>query len=79
MSRVTVDAATMARLHNLDEFLIFCDESGRTLGYFRPGVPPDVPAGGRITSPVSDEEIEELRKQRTGRPLSDILKDLGAT
>ncbi len=76
MSRVTVDAATMARLHNLSEFLIFCDESGRTLGYFHPGVPPESTAEGRITSPISDEELERRRKQRTGIPFSEVLKRL---
>jgi hypothetical protein len=75
MSRVTVDAATRARLHNLDEFLILCDESGRTLGYFHPGVPP-TPAGQQITSPISDKEIERRRQQRSGIPLAEVLKRL---
>ena len=29
-------------------------------------------------SPFTDERLAELRKQRDGRPLSDILRDIGA-
>jgi hypothetical protein len=76
MSRVTVDAATRARLHNLEEFLILCDESGQPLGYFRPGMPPDLPADDKLTSPFSDEEIERRRKDRSGVPFSEVLKRL---
>jgi hypothetical protein len=76
MSRITVDAATRARLHNLDEFLVFCDESGRTLGYFHPGIPPDSATTSKIKSPIPDEEIERRRKDRTGIPFSDVLNRL---
>jgi hypothetical protein len=29
-----------------------------------------------VRSPISDAEFEEARKQKGGRPLADILKDL---
>ena len=70
MTKVTIDAETQAKLNGLNDFLEVCDESGRTLGYFFP------PGTLKYLSPFSDEEIEELRKQRTGRPLKEILKDL---
>ena len=73
MTKVTVDAATRAKLNDLHELLEVCDESGRTLGYFHPVVSFD---SLKALSPFSDEEIEKLRQQRTGRPLSEILKDL---
>jgi hypothetical protein len=76
MTRVIVNAAIRAQLHNLDAALEVCDESGQTLGYFHPIIES---GGEKITSPYSDEEIEELRKQRTGRPLTEILKDLRAS
>lgn len=76
MTKVTVDAATRAKLNNLNELLELCDERGRTLGYFHPAVHLSSPEQAKALSPFSDEEIEELRKQRTGRPLSEILKDL---
>jgi hypothetical protein len=77
MTRVKVNAAIRAQLHNLDAVLEVCDESGRTLGFFHPIV--ESSDSGRIKSPYTDEEIEKLRKQRTGRPLAEILKDLDAS
>ena len=38
--------------------------------------PYSLPPG--VKSPFSDEEMAEFRKQRTGRPLKDILRDLEA-
>ena len=73
MTKVTLDAATLAKLKDLNELLEVCDESGRTLGYFHPVVPSE---SLKAMSPFSDEEIEEFRQQRTGRPLSEILSDL---
>jgi hypothetical protein len=74
MTRLTVDAATRARLQNLDGFMEVCDESGRVLGYFHP-------LGGSVTesrpSPFTEEELQKRRQQRTGRPLAEILKRLG--
>ena len=73
MTKVTVDAAMRARLHDLSELLEVCDESGRTLGYSHPLVP----AGdAKAASPLSDEEIERRHQQRSGRPLGEILEDL---
>ena len=69
MTRVVVDAAMRANLHNLDTVLEVCDESGRTLGYFHP-------QNGAVRSPFCDEEIERRRQQRTGKPLAEILERL---
>jgi hypothetical protein len=71
MTKIIVDAATRANLHNLDTLLEVCDESGQTLGYFHPQGPPS-----RVPSPFSDEEIERRRQQRTGKPLAEILERL---
>jgi hypothetical protein len=71
MTKVIVDAATRANLHNLDTLLEVCDESGHTLGYFHPQ-----PATAGIRSPFSDEEIERRRQQRTGKPLAETLERL---
>lgn len=76
MTKITVNAETRTKLDGLEEVVEICDASGRTLGYFHP-VPEPVDYKALIAqSPVSDEELEELRKQRTGRPLKDILRDL---
>lgn len=36
MTRITVDAATAAKLNGLGEYLEFCDEAGNVLGHFEP-------------------------------------------
>jgi hypothetical protein len=71
MTKVIIDAATRANLHNLDTVLQVCDEDGRTLGYFHPhnGSTP-------VRSPFSDEAIERRRQQRTGKSLAEILERL---
>ena len=76
MTRVIVDAELRARLNNLSDLVLLCDETGRTLGYFHPVLSAADRERAGIKSPVSDAELMELRKQRTGRPLEDILKDL---
>ena len=75
--QLTVDAALLSRLHNLDGLIEFRDEEGRTLGYFHPLVRTGGAGGPPVRSPISDEEIQRRRQQRTGRPLSEILAGLG--
>jgi hypothetical protein len=72
MTRITADASLLAKLDNLSSVVQVCDDAGRTLGYFHPAGP-----SARATmSPVSDEEIEKCRQQKTGRPLSEIMTEL---
>jgi hypothetical protein len=73
MTRLTVDAAFLARLDKLDSVVEVCDESGRTIGYFHPVSHSSEAA---VRSPYSDEEIQRRQQQRTGRPLSEIMADL---
>ena len=47
---------------------------GRLLGYVSP--PPRAPLPPGVEIPYTDEELAEFRKQRSGRPLADILRDL---
>ena len=75
MTKVFVDAATQSRLNNLGELLEVCDESGKVLGYFHPLVE-SATSPPAIQSPFSKEELERRRRQRTGRPLSEILARL---
>jgi len=75
MTKVTVDSETLAKLYGLSDVLELCDESGQTLGFFRPvGAEPGIRLADR--SPFSAEQIEVFRQQRTGRPLAEILSDL---
>ena len=67
------DPALLAQLAALEGVAELRDPAGtllvraeRPYGALPPGV----------RSPFSDEEMAERRKQRTGRPLADIMKDL---
>jgi hypothetical protein len=76
MTRVTIDAATWSKLQSVGQVAELCDESGRIVGTFHPGAARD--PNGKMIVPFTDEEIAELSKQETGRPLKDILNDLSA-
>ena len=62
MTRVVVDTETWAKLSNPQEVLEVCDQSGRTLVYSQPLFRVGSVEGGKIQSPYSVEELEELRK-----------------
>lgn len=70
MTRVIADSTLPARLRSGVEALEICDEAGQVLGYFHPAV--------RLTSPFSREELERRRLDRTGKPLSEVLRAIGA-
>jgi len=73
---VTVtDQALIAQL-TVDSSVELKDGSGHRLGVFVPNGLGKLPPG--VKSPFTDEELTELRKQRTGRPLADIFRDLEA-
>jgi hypothetical protein len=76
MTRIVVDSDLLARLQGLNERLEFCDEAGHVLGVFRPAQGRVAPGQGVDGSPFTREELERRRKERTGRPLADILRDL---
>jgi hypothetical protein len=79
MTRVVVDTETWARLSNPQEVLEVCDQSGRTLVYSQPLFRVGSVEGGKIQSPYTVEELEELRKQSGGRSLAEIMSDLSAS
>jgi hypothetical protein len=76
VTKLVVDAATKAKLNNLDGLLEFCDEAGRTLGYFHSVLKEESRGGNQIQSPFTEEELERRRQQRTGRSLTEILEGL---
>jgi hypothetical protein len=75
MRSLTLDAPTLAKLLNLSELLQLSDETGRVLGYFHPTPQTGPEANAKHRSPFTREELER-RRQRAGRPLSEILKSL---
>jgi hypothetical protein len=73
MTRVTVDPALGEKLSAASGLLTICDVSGNTLGYFQRVLPP---GSLKQMSPFTDDDIERLRTQSEGRPLSQIWDDL---
>ena len=74
MTRVTLDNETVARLHNLQENLEVCDQTGRLLGYFVPTG--DKAMYAQVDGQVSEAELDRREADEGGRPLADILRDL---
>ena len=76
MSITINDPELLAMLRSAEEALEFVDPDGRALGTFAATEFGRLPPG--IVSPFTDSELAERRKNRTGRPLADILRDLQA-
>jgi len=72
MSVTITDPELLAALSRGDVELKRPD--GRVLGKFIFEPDGKLPPG--VKSPFTEEQLVEFRKQRTGRPLADILKDL---
>ncbi len=68
------DPALVAQLLNSNGVIELRNSDGNVLGQFSTTGLYKLPPG--VKSPFTDEELLELRKQRTGRPLADILRDL---
>ena len=74
MSITITDSNLLAEFERCEDVVEIKAPDGRVLGTFAIVGLGRLPPG--VKSPFSDEEVAELRKQRTGRPLKDILKDL---
>jgi hypothetical protein len=70
MNVVIHDAATVKQLIQAEKALWLTDCNGKVLGQFVPRDP--VP----WEPPITEEELERLKAEDGGRPLSEILADL---
>ncbi len=77
MTRLVIDAQTWATLRGQNGLLELCDQSGRVLAYYKPAYRVGNVEGGKIRSPYTDEEIEELRHQTGGQTLAEFWKEHG--
>lgn len=77
MHRITVDQGLGDRLSGLEGQAVLCDASGRALGMFSPLSEHVNVSELQLEPPLSFAETEELRKNRTGKPLEEILRRLG--
>lgn len=78
MHQIIVEAGLSQWLSELPGQTIVCDSSGRALGFFSPFQDRVQVEDLQLEPPLSIAETEELRKIRTGKPLSEILQRLGA-
>ncbi len=76
MSITITDPGLLALLRQAGGSVELKDPDGNVLGLFAVEGLGRLPPG--VTSPFTDEQRTEMRKERTGRPLKDILRDLGA-
>jgi len=76
MSITITDPALLAQLRQAADLIELKDPDGNVLGRFSAEGLGKLPPG--VKSPFTPEEMAERRKQRTGRPLQDILRDLEA-
>ena len=73
--RITInDPELLKQLQQADGPVEFCDPEGNVVVWLKQPNPGSPPPG--FVWPVTDEERQEMRKHRTGRPLADILRDL---
>jgi hypothetical protein len=77
MQQITVSSDVRRVLGELPEQVLWCDAGGRALGFFSPLPDGSHVADLQLDPPLSFSEIEELRTNRSGRPLAAILAGLG--
>ncbi|HET6575639.1 MAG TPA: hypothetical protein VFG68_18715 [Fimbriiglobus sp.] len=76
MSITITDPALLAQLRQAADIVELRDPDGNRIGTFAADGLGKLPPG--VKSPFTDEQRAEMRKQRSGRPLKDILRDLEA-
>jgi hypothetical protein len=78
MQKITVESSVEEQLGTALNQVLVCDTAGRVIGFFSPLKDRPRVEDLQLESPLSNAEIEQLRqKNRTGKPLEDILKRLG--
>jgi len=77
MREIIVEPKLEEQFASLPSQTVVCDSQGRVLGFFSPI--PDRPRLEELQLEplLSIAETEELRKNKTGRPLEEILARLG--
>jgi len=76
MQQITVEPTLGSQLSALQGQAIVCESSGRALGLFSPLGEQAQIEDLQLEPPLSITETEELRKNRTGKPLEAILGHL---
>lgn len=77
MQHITLESGVSKKLFDAAEQAVVCDEQGRVIGLFSPLLDRPQIEDLQLEPSLSIEETEELRKNRTGKPLEEILHRLG--
>jgi hypothetical protein len=77
VNTITVEANIVKALGGLTNPAVLCDTNGRALGLFSPLATNLQADELQLEPPTSIAETEQLRKERTGKPLNEILHRLG--
>jgi hypothetical protein len=77
MHQITIESQLVEQLRHAEGQAVLCDSTGQALGFFSPLPQPTPVANLNLEPPLSVAEIEALRKNPTGKPLSEILARLG--
>ena len=76
MNRKIVDSAIRSQLDDLGTELEFCDEAGRTLGYFVPVPDRERELYDWAKGEFTDAEIERAREEPGGLTIDEMLYGL---
>jgi hypothetical protein len=76
MSTLVFDQSTIEKFKTVVVSAEVRDERGMLIGYFQPAVTPE--NVDQYECPMSEEELLRRSREGGGRPLADILSDLGA-
>jgi hypothetical protein len=74
MTRLVLNRDILSKIGPLDQSLEICDDSGHTLGFFKPLT--DQEHYHDLQPLISREEIERRKQIKEGRSLKEILADL---
>lgn len=74
MSITITDPALLAQLRQASGMVDLKDPAGKVIGRFTAEATGKLPPGFKI--PFTDEQLAEFSKQRTGRPIGEVLKEL---
>lgn len=77
MQQIQVESPLSNKLMSLNGQVVLCDAEGYALGFFEPMGERLKVEDMQLESPLSIEELQELRKVRTGKPLEEILRNHG--
>jgi hypothetical protein len=77
MREIIVESKVEEQFASLLSQTAVCDSQGRVLGFFSPTRNRPKLEDLQLEPPLSIAEVEELRKNKTGKPLEEILARLG--